>query len=104
MVGGPPDSFWFRLKVFSNLPFSILGPTAVGSRNPKKANYLKGWDAKLLAYILGNRDTEAGLPGAQYLLGLRTAARLFAMTLHKERFLPLPLSLLTIHRALTLHR
>jgi hypothetical protein len=55
-----------------------------------------------LSERVGRKATglHSGKPGhgsrvagrAQYLLGLCTAARLFAMTLRKERFLPLPLS------------
>ena len=33
------------------------------AKNLKKVNHLKGWDTKLLAYVLNSRDKVAGLPG-----------------------------------------
>jgi hypothetical protein len=48
----------------------------------------------------GGRVAERALTSS----GSCTAARLFAMTLRKERFLSLPLPLLTLHRTLLLRR
>jgi hypothetical protein len=56
------------LKLFAYRPFLLLGPAAVGRRIPSRANHPKGWDAKLLAYVLRKQDTAAELPGTHTLL------------------------------------
>ena len=57
------------LKLFVDCPFLLLGPTAIGRRNPSRANHLKGWDAKLLTYVLRRlQDMAAELPGPHTLL------------------------------------
>jgi len=58
----------YILKLFTNHPFFFLGPTAIGRRNPSRANHSKGWDAKPLAYVLRRQDMAVGLPGPHTLL------------------------------------